>query len=276
MSRPLHLLWTLGTQWTGCWLTLHEICCHSMGKCKTANKGGISLQKGTSPFPSLQDREDCDMVQGPNRRDCFWGGGAFPPKCFPKMHFRFRITSRSPSERSVSPEHWWDQSPTPEDQRHYCIQVRVMLGNGRGDQPTLPHAWEGGLNTDILQEAWSEDCITKAVVLSPGAAILFFDRHTKNEGIPYCMARDVKFCLGGPFSWARRSVQIEASRKTMQEGHHAILEAVVEKKTKVRGPWWPWGKTRHAKNSSCGLWHWGVDTRISGRLRWGAEMKWWY
>ena len=34
----------------------------------------------------------------------------------------------------------------------------------------------------------------------------------------------MEFGLGGPFSWARRSVQIEALRKTMQEGHHTILE----------------------------------------------------
>ena len=33
----------------------------------------------------------------------------------------------------------------------------------------------------------------------------------------------------------------------MQEGHHAIPDAVVEKKTKARGPGWPQGKTRHPK-----------------------------
>ena len=36
--------------------------------------------------------------------------------------------------------------------------------------------------------------------------------------------------------WAGRSAQIEALRKPMQEGHHAIFEAVVEKKTKARVP----------------------------------------
>ena len=42
-------------------------------------------------------------------------------------------------------------------------------------------------------------------------------------------------------------MQTEASRKTMQEGCHAILEAVVEKNMKARGPGQPWGKTRHPK-----------------------------
>ena len=110
-----------------------------------------------------------------------------------------------------------------------------MLGDRGGDQPPLPHVWEGGLITDILQEAWPEHCITEAVVLFPGEAILFFCRHSKNEGLPYHQAREIEFGLGGPFSWAQRSVQIEASRKTMQESHCAILKAVVQKKMKARG-----------------------------------------
>ena len=89
--------------------------------------------------------------------------------------------------------------------------------------------------TDILQQAWPEDEITKAIFLSPGDAILFFGRCSKNEGLPHCRARNIDFGLGVPFNWARRSVQIEALRKSKQEGCCAILEAVVEKKIKTRG-----------------------------------------
>ena len=85
-------------------------------------------------------------------------------------------------------------------------------------------------------ETWPEDCKTEAMVLSPGEAILFFGRHSKNEGLPYHQTRDVEFGLGGPCNWAGRSVQINASRKTMQEGHHAIHKAVIEKRAKARGP----------------------------------------
>ena len=108
-----------------------------------------------------------------------------------------------------------------------------MLGDRGGDQPSLHHVWEGGLITDIIQEAWPDDCISKAMVLSPGEAILFFSRHSKNERLPYHKARDVEVCLGGPFNTARRSVQIEALRKTVQEGCHALLETVAEKKMKA-------------------------------------------
>ena len=34
-----------------------------MGKHKTANKGGMGLQKGATPFPSLQDGEESITVQ---------------------------------------------------------------------------------------------------------------------------------------------------------------------------------------------------------------------
>ena len=72
-----------------------------------------------------------------------------------------------------------------------------MLGDRGGDQPQPPPVWEGGLITDIPEEAQLEDCITKAMVLSQGEAILFFGRHSKNERLLCHKARDVEFGLGG-------------------------------------------------------------------------------
>ena len=72
--------------------------------------------------------------------------------------------------------------------------------------------------------------------MTTGKAILFFGRHFKNEGLPHQRARAVEFGLGGLFNWAGRSVQVKALRKTVQEGCLPILEAVVEKKMKARGP----------------------------------------
>ena len=110
-----------------------------------------------------------------------------------------------------------------------------MLRDGGGDQPPPSHAWGGCLITDIFQEIWPEDWITEAMVLSPGEDILFFGRHSKNEGLLYCKARNVEFGLGGPLNWTQRSVQIEPLRKTMQEGCHTILKVVVEMRMKARG-----------------------------------------
>ena len=210
-----------------------------MGKCKTANKGGTNVQKGTSPFTLSEDVSS-------------------HPGTSPRKPFRFRATGRSLSEKLVSSEPQQDCSPTPKDQRHYCGKIRVMLGDRGGDQPPLPHAWEGGLIADILQEAWPGDHITKAMVLSPAEVSLFFSRHSKNKGLPYHKARGIEFGLGGLFNWARRVVQIEASRKAVQEGHHAILKAVVEKKTKARGLGQPNGKTRHHRtpDAACDIEGW--------------------
>ena len=123
--------------------------------------------------------------------------------------------------------------------------MRVKLGDRGGDQSLLTHVWGGCLITDILQEAWPEDQITEAVVLSPEETILFFSRHSRNERLPYYRARNVEFGLGGLFNWAGRPAQIEASRKTVQEGCHTIIEAVIEKKMKARVPGQPWGRARH-------------------------------
>ena len=42
----------------------------------------------------------------------------------------------------------------------------------------------GCLITNILQEAWPEDQITEAVVLSPGEAILFLESAPRTRGFP--------------------------------------------------------------------------------------------
>ena len=128
-----------------------------------------------------------------------------------------------------------------------------MLGDREGDQPPPPQAWEGGFITDILQEAWPEDCITKVVVLSPGKAILFFSRHSKNEGFPYCRARDVKFGLGGPFNWARRSAQIEAFEENHAGRSQCHLQGCGREEDegqRARVTKW---KNKAPQNSSCSL-----------------------
>ena len=157
--------------------------------------GNVRLQRGCQltkrylPLSIITGQAGWWCGMRPNRGDHFWGGGAFTPWCFPKIPFRFRRTSWSPSERLVSSKHWWDCSPTPEEGRCYFIQIRVTLGDRGGNQPPLSYAWGGWLITNILKEAWQKDWITEAIVLSPGKAILFFGRCSKNEGLPYHSAK---------------------------------------------------------------------------------------
>ena len=64
------------------------------------------------------------------------------------------------------------------------------------------------------------------------------------EGLPLGNARDVGFSLVGPINWAGRTAYVEATVNTVQDGHKAIADAVVEKRTKARGPGHPCGMTK--------------------------------
>ena len=55
-----------------------------------------------------------------------------------KMPFRYTQLSRSPSTHSLSIKHQWTHSVTPDDQMHYCVHVRVTLGEERGIPCPLP------------------------------------------------------------------------------------------------------------------------------------------
>ena len=179
----------------------------------------------------------------------------------PKMPFRFTQSSRSPSICSLLLEHGWTCWTTPDDWTHYCVHVRVTLGEGRGNQPPPSHTWSGLLITNILQEACPKDYITKAVVLAPGEAILFFGRHSCKEGLLFRNAKDVELGLRGPVNWAGRTAQVEATVNTIQEGHLAIADAIIKKKMKARGHGCPWG-LRRVTQSSAAAYH--VDDWIQG------------
>ena len=56
---------------------------------------------------------------------------------------------------------------------HYCIQVRVTLGEGGGDQPPPSLVLTGSLIAIMFQDGLEEQ-ITEAVVLALREAILFF------------------------------------------------------------------------------------------------------
>ena len=86
-----------------------------------------------------------------------------------------------------------------------------------------------------------EEWIIKTVVWAPREAILFFGRWLHKEVLPYASVRDIGFSLIGPVNWAGRTVQVEVTANTVPEACWAIVDAVVEKKMKARGPGCPWG-----------------------------------
>ena len=64
-----------------------------MGKCKTTNKGGVKLQKGTFPFPPLQDEEEGDIVQDLMNEIAAMEEVFSHLDASPQMPFRFGRTS---------------------------------------------------------------------------------------------------------------------------------------------------------------------------------------
>ena len=56
--------------------------------------------------------------------------------------------------------------------------------------------------------------------------------------------KDFELGLRGLFNWAGKPAQIEVTVNTMQEDHWAIVDSVMEKTTKARGPGCPQGMTK--------------------------------
>ena len=54
-----------------------------------------------------------------------------------------------------------------------------------------------------------------------------------------------------PISWASRAAQVEVAVNTIQEGHQANAEAVVEKRNKARGPGYPCGMMKLTWTPNC-------------------------
>ena len=143
-----------------------------MRKWRDATKEGADAQKGVSPTLSSHAGE------ADNKGDVVWNlrderalleDALSQMGTSSKMPFHFMWHSRSPSEWSLSPKHW-QSNPAHEDLMCYCIQVRVTIGEGGGDQPPPPHAWTFWLIADMFQDGLEEQ-ITEAVVLTPGEAI---------------------------------------------------------------------------------------------------------
>ena len=60
--------------------------------------------------------------------------------------------------------------------------------------------------------------LTKAVVMGPHRAILFYGRHSLGEGLTLGKARDVAFLLTGAGTWVGKPAYLAADPMTIQEG----------------------------------------------------------
>ena len=118
--------------------------------------------------------------------------------------------------------------------KKYCWEIRVMLTEELGAIPPPSHSWMAPLVEDMLHKARTG--LTKAVVIGPGRAVLFYGRHSMGEGLREDEARDATFLLTGASTWVGILVYLTANPMTIHEGRRAIAQAISDNRVKVRGP----------------------------------------
>ena len=120
---------------------------------------------------------------------------------------------------------------------NYCLSIQVTLTDELGDVPSPLHAWTTPVIEDMLRETRAG--LVEAVVIGPGRAILFYGRHSMEEGLKADEARDARFLLTGAGTWVGKSAYLTANPMTLQEGRRAIARAVLDHRVKARGPGHP-------------------------------------
>ena len=129
-------------------------------------KSGASLQaNGQAEEPTLgakdlQESEEDDIS----------------PSCSPLWSPAWRLLSGCPNTK-------------------YCLEIQVTLTEELGAIPPPSHSWMAPLVEDMLQEARTG--LTKAAVIGPGRAILFYGRHSLGDGLKADEVRDAAFLLTG-------------------------------------------------------------------------------
>ena len=85
-----------------------------------------------------------------------------------------------------SPSHLPSWSParrppsSPPNTKH-CLEICVTLTEELGTVPTPSHSWMAPIMEDMLHDARTR--LTKAVVIGPGRAVLFYGRCSMGEGL---------------------------------------------------------------------------------------------
>ena len=101
--------------------------------------------------------------------------------------------SRESGALGSSPSHSLSWSPARRQplnhpNTRHCLEIHVTLTEELGAVPPLSHALMAPLVEDMLHDARTG--LTKAVVMGPGRAILFYGRHSLGEGPTLGEARD--------------------------------------------------------------------------------------
>ena len=143
-----------------------------------------------------------------------------------------------PEASDSSPSHSpsWSlarRPPSSHPNTRHCIEICVTLTEELGAVPPPSHSWMAPPVEDMLCD--TRTGFTKAMVIGPGRAVLFYGRHSMGEGLTVDKARDAAFLLTGAGTWVGKLVYLTADPMTIQEGRWAIAQAVTDCQVKARG-----------------------------------------
>ena len=124
--------------------------------------------------------------------------------------------------------------PSSHPNMKHCLEIHVTSTEEFGAVPPPSHSWTAPLKEDMLHDARTG--LTKAVVIGPGRAVLFYGRCSMGEGLTADEARDAAFLLTGAGTWVGKSACLATDPMTIQEGRRAIAQAVSDHQVKGRGP----------------------------------------
>ena len=106
----------------------------------------------------------------------------------------------------------------------HCLEICVTLTEELGAVPLSSHSWMAPLMEDMLHDARTR--LTKAVVIGPGRAVLFYGRCSMGEGLMADKSRDATFLLTGAGMWVGKLAYQATDPMTIQVGRWAIAQAV--------------------------------------------------
>ena len=114
--------------------------------------------------------------------------------------------------------------PSSHPNTKHCLEICVTLTEELGAVPPPSHSWMASLMEDMLCDART-GC-TKAVVIGPCRAVLFYWRHSMGQGLTRDEGRDATFLLTGAGAWVGKLAYLATDPMTIQEGRRAIAQAI--------------------------------------------------
>ena len=113
-----------------------------------------------------------DLVNRTSGADLQMEGHADMPSKSAKDLWELEALGSSPSH--LPPWSLARRPPSSHPNMKHCLEIHVTLTEELGAEPPPSHSWTAPLVEDMLHDI--RTCLTEAVVIGPGGAVLFYGR----------------------------------------------------------------------------------------------------